>query len=34
VGGGLATFDKGIPLKAVVGATAEILEIIAPTHPA
>ena len=29
-GGRLATFDRTIPLKAVVGARREVLEIIAP----
>ena len=30
-GGRLATFDRTIPFKAVVGASADTLEIIAPT---
>jgi toxin-antitoxin system PIN domain toxin len=29
--GRLATFDRAIPLKAVVGATPDLLQVIAPT---
>jgi toxin-antitoxin system PIN domain toxin len=31
--GRLATFDRSIPLKAVVGARRELIEVVAPTNP-
>jgi hypothetical protein len=32
-GGRLATFDRAIPLGAVVGATRDALAVISPTRP-